>query len=90
MNLKKRKTTSGAIRSGFNKNHLDFENGTNDKFILNTFQRKSQCRHEKCRNTDLKYAIDGFCIRCVQRVEYITREFPQIGGHRRNASATKK
>lgn len=74
----KEKTASGANGNGFiNKNHLNFGNGTNDIFYFTHYEQKPQCKNAKCGNNDLKFSVDGFCIRCVQRVEFIIREKPQ-------------
>ena len=35
-----------------------------------------QCK--KCCSDYMKFSIDGYCQKCVQRVEFIMRERPQI------------
>lgn len=76
-NAKEKSVSGGRPENAFINNQFNQRRGVNDNFILNTIFKKPQCKNARCKNDDLKFAVDGFCIRCVQRVEFITREFPK-------------
>lgn len=76
MNIK-RKAESGAIR--FGSNPIDFLTGNQKAFSAfdcNRKQMRGQC--VKCRSDYMKFAVDGFCQDCQQRVEFVRREHPHI------------
>ena len=45
-------------------------------FKYTTTGRISQCK--KCGSDYMRASFDGFCQRCLQQVEFITRERPDI------------
>lgn len=75
---KNRKAESGAIRFGSVKKTNNFTGGDFDVFAFKYKEnlRLNQCR--KCGSDYMKYAVGGFCQNCVQKVEFITREFPKF------------
>ena len=44
-----------------------------------------QCR--KCGSDYMKFAIDGYCQNCQQKVEFIVREHPHVARQARNGGA---
>lgn len=42
-----------------------------------------QCKF--CASEDLRFAIDGYCLRCQQRAEYVIREHPATAARVRGA-----
>ncbi len=47
------------------------------KFDINKNNTNKQCI--RCKSDYMRYSsIDGYCQDCIQRVEYITREHPQV------------
>jgi predicted amidophosphoribosyltransferase len=32
----------------------------------------------RCKSDYMRYSIDGYCQDCIQRVEYVNREHPQV------------
>ncbi len=74
MNIKRKAV---AVNNG--SNPFDYLQGNQKAF--STFncsknQRFGQC--VKCQSDYMKFSVNGFCQRCLQRVEFIIREHPQV------------
>lgn len=46
------------------------------EFDNNKNNRTGQCI--RCKSDYMKYAIKGYCQNCIQRCEFISREYPQV------------
>jgi hypothetical protein len=80
---KNEKAGYGRHRSGSNQNY--FASGKNKGFDLSDYRQNrnsGQCR--KCRSDYMKHSRDGLCQDCLQRVEFIMRERPQVAQEVRN------
>jgi len=60
-------------------NPIDFLNGNQKAISAFDFNRKQpfgQC--VRCRSDYMKFAVDGYCQDCQQKVEFILREHQQV------------
>ena len=85
MRYTKRKAVAGSIATGFSNQNLNFAGGKYQGFDLSDYRQNrnsGQCR--KCRSDYMKHSWDGLCQDCLQRVEFIMREHPQVAQEVRN------
>lgn len=70
---------------------IDFFNGNQKAISAFDFNRKKnfgQC--VKCRSDYMRFAIDGYCQDCQQRVEFIVRERPHVLRRIQNQGGNRK
>ncbi len=77
---------AGAMNTGVYPNY--FAGSKNKSFDVSYYNQPARlgqsfaCR--KCGSDYHKFAVDGFCQNCQQRVEFIVREFPATANAARN------
>lgn len=76
MNIK-RKADALATRIG--SNPFDYLQG-NQKAFSTLDCRKNQPFGQcvKCLSDYMKFSVNGYCQRCLQKIEFIVREHPQV------------
>ncbi len=87
--MNNKKSRAGGSAS-YQKNQINAGSGNKrfDVSNLNQFARFGQsfcCR--KCGSDYHRFAVNGFCQRCQQRVEFIIREHPHIAQEIKNEKA---
>lgn len=74
MNIK-RKADVGRIGS----NPFDYLQGNQKAFPTLDYRKNQpfgQC--VRCQSDYMKFSVNGYCQRCLQRIEFIIREHPQV------------
>ena len=72
----KTKADAWNIRSNYPMNYI---NGANQRLSrLNFSQNKPFGQCQKCDSDYMRFAINNICQKCLQKVEFIVREHPQI------------
>ncbi len=72
--VKNRKADLGGI--GSNEKHLT---GTSKRSFISDyklFPHSHQCKY--CGSDYMRFSLNGFCQRCQQRAEFVTRERPSL------------
>lgn len=80
----KGKSVPGTNRNTFDANHFNSLGGESKRLSNSNFRQNqsfSQCR--RCRSDYMRFAEDGFCLDCQQKVEFIVREHSHILQERR-------
>lgn len=75
MNNKNRNADAWNVRKS---NPIDFLNGNQKGLtVFNSNKNKPCGQCVQCRSDYMKFAVNGYCQYCLQKVEYIVREHPQ-------------
>ena len=73
-----------AVATNNGSNQLKFLHGHQTVSAFNFKQNKAFGQCVKCGSDYLKYAVNGYCQKCLQRIEFIIREYPHILQNARN------
>ena len=59
-----------------------------DHFYYRQFDNYGQsARCRKCKSDYMKFSLNGYCQNCIQKVEFIVREYPNVARDARNQKA---
>lgn len=77
---------TGAMNTGSYQTY--FAGGKNKGFDVSNYSLSARfgqsVKCQKCKSDYMKFAVDGFCQDCQQRVEFIIREHPATANSARS------
>ncbi len=77
---------TGTANTGSYQNY--FAGGKNKSFDASNYSLSAHfgqsMKCQKCKSDYMKFAVDGFCQDCQQKVEFIVREHPNVARAARN------
>ena len=71
------KDNKATLQGGFVNNQNSRGRINHRQFVFNYTQNRNAVQCLKCGSDYMRFAVDGYCQNCQQRVEYILREHPR-------------